>query len=378
MPYVPLDDSPLPRHTVICRCSACSCVYANSDALPEHYLQHYQSNSIYADAGLRQGAGLDVNDHQRLEKVGARIASRLNQNSLVIDIGAGTGGLLRHLVDRFGCRVLGMDPDPACVQSMQRQGIPSVAATLDDLPANWNGKADVVVLSHVLEHLWSAQKGLQAALRLLAPGGCIYVETPDAARYADYPNAVFYYFDPEHINHFSMEGLRNLAVYSLASCIDAGESEINLADGTQYPVCWALIVGAQSPCSIKQDRTSLDIERYVRQQEALCTQWRFALLQELKKIQGDYLIWGVGSQSQRALASSGLDHTRIRAFVDSDVAKQGRFLLGKPIYAPEQAMSRFTSLPILILAARSASKAIGRVLSNRWPERTFIDAMSLL
>ena len=68
-----------------------------------------------------------------------------------------------------------------------------------------------MVLSHVLEHVQDLRPSIAAVARLTAEGGCVYLETPDAARYAECLVAPFQDFNTEHINHFSLGCLVNLA-----------------------------------------------------------------------------------------------------------------------------------------------------------------------
>ena len=52
---------------------------------------------------------------------------------------------------------------------------------------------------------------MAAARSILSVTGKIYIEVPDATRYEDYPFVPFYYFDAEHINHFDLRSMGQLA-----------------------------------------------------------------------------------------------------------------------------------------------------------------------
>lgn len=368
--YVLPDDSTLPRVTEIKRCLNCGFVYADSGATAGDYLHHYKVNSIYAATDIRAGAGLDVGDLARLSKTVRRIAPHLGSADLLIDIGAGGGGLLEIARSSTGCSILGIDPDPRCVEAMIGHGLPAITGTLDALSTEYSGHAKIVTLSHVLEHLWQPQLALKAAFRLLAANGLAYVETPDAARYADFANAPFYYFDPEHINHFSMQGLMRLAREAGGSWVGGGQDEIMLSDGTPYPVCWGLIAAQSGP--LVDAGPGPGLERYILQQSAAVETWRQLVMHHLDAFSGPFIIWGAGSQTQRVLADHFFNVDRVAVFADGDRSKQGRTMLGRPILAPAEALSRHQDLPVVIMAARAASAAIYEVMAREWPQRAVI------
>lgn len=96
----------------------------------------------------------------------------------VLDIGCGTGELAAVLA-RHGHRVTGVDHDAAQLAEARRRhggsGVRWLAAdaqSLGDLPADSFGAA---VLVFVLHHLERPAAGLEAAWRVLAPGGRLLV-----------------------------------------------------------------------------------------------------------------------------------------------------------------------------------------------------------
>ena len=205
MRYALFDDSTLPRHTRIVLCQGCGFVYADSEATAQDNQAHYRRNPIYA-AAHEVRAGLSPQAQAPLVERAHRFLSQLPRSATLVDIGAGSGDFLQVLGGlRHDVRRVALDPDPLCVAALQASGLDARLGSLDDLPASLAGKADAVVLSHVLEHVWSPLEGLSQAAALLNPTGVLYVETPDRQGYGENPNVPFYYFDPEHINHFAVQ-----------------------------------------------------------------------------------------------------------------------------------------------------------------------------
>ncbi len=127
----------------------------------------------------------------------------------VFEIGYGSGALLRRFLDE-GWSVGGVDAgqlevgvDPEVVRrGALVQGELETAAV--------EGRYDLVVGVHVLEHLRDPAKGLAAAYGLLRPGGVLALITPTADSYgAQWFGAAWWLLeDPTHLRFFSPESAR--------------------------------------------------------------------------------------------------------------------------------------------------------------------------
>jgi len=70
------------------------------------------------------------------------------------------------------------------VQNTIALGIDADVGSLMCLPEN-NEPFDRVILSHVLEHVADLQGAIRAVCMQIRAGGQVYIELPDASRYAD-------------------------------------------------------------------------------------------------------------------------------------------------------------------------------------------------
>ena len=86
--------------------------------------------------------------------------------------------------DISGPEEKGPDPAPlATTTARDRYGVNAITGSFVTPPETL-GRFDVITLCHVLEHLSDVGGAITAIDRLLEPDGVVYVEVPDAARYA--------------------------------------------------------------------------------------------------------------------------------------------------------------------------------------------------
>ena len=121
-------------------------------------------------------------DHLRFVERALREAQ---QPGLILDVGCGGGLFLQMLGERGGerlaRRLVGLDfsLDAAAVAS-KRAGVPAVCGTLLHAPFA-PGSCAAITMFHVLEHLYDPASSLDAAHQLLAPGGRLIAQVPNAA-----------------------------------------------------------------------------------------------------------------------------------------------------------------------------------------------------
>ena len=192
-------------------CEQCGFVYADTTVSQRDYDAFYARLSKYEDSRTSTGGGGSPEDAKRLQETAACVAETIaDRSARLLDIGCANGGLLKALRDLGYTNLAGMDPSPRCVNATRQLcQCEAFAGFLSSLPAGI-GRFDGLMLSHVLEHVQDLAVALSNVRRLMKPGGLAYLEVPDAARYAECLVAPFQDFNTEHINHFSLHGLRQL------------------------------------------------------------------------------------------------------------------------------------------------------------------------
>lgn len=151
------------------------------------------------------------------------------QSPRILDIGAGYGHILHALGERFPTATrTAIEFSEVCVTHLRSLGITVHAEPAETVLPRLNEQFDLIVLSHVLEHLLDPQSMLQMIHERLAPGGLLYIEVPHipAEAVTDYIDSVWApRFDEPHITFFSPQPLTRLlqqAGFAVPFCDTAG------------------------------------------------------------------------------------------------------------------------------------------------------------
>ncbi|MBI5101261.1 MAG: methyltransferase domain-containing protein [Nitrospirae bacterium] len=325
------------------------CGFGYADGLPEQaeFDSYYEQMSKYEYEYL-DGEQSDF-DARRFPVAADFIRSLLpDLQARVLDIGCSNGGLL-HALQRTGyTNIMGLDPSPVCVRNVERlYGIPVTAGTLSHLPPEL-GLFDCVFLGAVLEHVRELKTALGQTRSLLKPGGLLYVEVPDITRFTCSPDAPFQEFSIEHINYFSVVSLKNLLISEGFDMIRSSQTTTMLGNNIISPELKAMfrMVDIPSCPTITQDtETKRILTEYIGNSRGVETRIHMAIAPWVEN-RKPIIVWGVGTHTQRLLATSGLAQASIQAFVDSNPRYQGKLIYGLPILPPLALKER--GEPILI------------------------------
>lgn len=345
------SHSPLPGGYRLVACAACDFAYADTPAHQADYDRYYQQLAKYGGP-TGTGAGQNPADQLRLEQLADRLEALIpGRDAAILDIGCGAGGLLQVLHRRGYTRAEGLDPDPAAVATARALGLPVRAGLATESPGLYAGcDFKLIVLSHVAEHLRDLD-WIDGLSRLLAPDGALYVEVPDLRGYDCTHRPPLYYFDSEHINHFSPRALHRLFTRMGLYPTAFPATPLILSDGTPYPAFAGIATRVPTGIDGGGDGDAPCVDALRRYLSDSLKRSAASLRIEPPLGPGAVLVWGAGSWTQRLLGLGAIPLAQTRAFLDSATNKQGRQLAGKPIVAPADGLSRHPNAQVLVCVA---------------------------
>lgn len=136
---------------------------------------------------------------------------RFQQHGRVLDIGCGSGTMMRRLAE-LGWQVEGIDFDAKAVAAARNDGLNVHVGTVEE--QNYASDCfDAVVMSHVIEHVPDPRALLQECYRILRPGGQLVSITPNAASWGHqlYGECWRGLEPPRHLHIFTPEAMQGLA-----------------------------------------------------------------------------------------------------------------------------------------------------------------------
>jgi SAM-dependent methyltransferase len=344
--FAATDETPVDGYDVVV-CQRCGCGYA--DGIPDQaaFDRYYRAMSKY-EYHQREGAESDY-DRRRLALTADIVRDHAPAKHVrILDVGCATGRLLAELRDRGFPHVVGLDPSPSCAVAARRlYDIDVRTMTLAELAATGE-RFDFVIMVGVLEHLRDLSEAFENLQSVLAQGGMIYVDVPDATAFADWPNAPYQDFSTEHINFFSPVSLDNLMMQRGFRRVFLERNHREQSHATVMSNISAIYRRESTSVlgDLQFDRDSLTgLERYIAQ----CTgdaERLDAQIDALADSGRPILVWGVGTHTARLMATSRLPEANIVAFIESNARYHGKTLHGRPIVAPE-ALRTHTELVLI-------------------------------
>lgn len=303
-------------------CNSCGSVIQDPVVSPEVMQFHYENLSNYTNVS-RDGRP-DSTSIEAMTRQTKIIENHITTGS-VFEVGCATGYTLSEL-KRKGWLVSGCEPS-ASASNVARKLYEIEVQTGQFENIEIPDKAfDLVLISHVLEHLYEPIKCLKKVNKILKDKGYLLVEVPCLTNPENWGNG---YFTFEHINLFSKNTLENCIVKSGFLPKDVVIS----LNSSEYPVVTVMAQKVQIESeSISYYDSPLEIreliDTYLQSNESEWNRINILLAKELngfKKI----VIWGGGVHTSQLLRNTTSIHRdQVVALVDIDASKHGMEICG--------------------------------------------------
>ena len=138
---------------------------------------------------------------------------KLNQDSLVIDIGSNDGVFLKPLQEK-GVQVLGVEPAKNVAKIAEENGVPTLNSyfnqdAVDQIIKNY-GTADLITASNVFAHADNLTEIAVCAFKILKKNGTFIVEVQSMIDMLD--DVLFDNIYHEHVNYWSATSINNFFI----------------------------------------------------------------------------------------------------------------------------------------------------------------------
>ena len=171
------------------------------------------------------------------------IQSLTSPSDTILDVGCGTGSILRYLMSCGYTDLHGMEVSQAAVETLSGVGIRMTKGRLPWIPLPDN-TFDVVIASQVLEHIVRRGKLVKEIARVLKPGGRLLVFVPD--------ECLGPIDEPSHVIKYTLDKLQSFLSKYFASVEVRRFRDENFT----MPILFASAVSEVSPANSEAESPS--------------------------------------------------------------------------------------------------------------------------
>jgi len=190
-----------------CICLNCGLIYQSPRMTEAEMEVYYQAEYRRTYQGMEGPIARDlVVQTARAQALLDFVQPKFTCIDRCLDIGCSTGLILKYFQSHFNCQTVGIEPDNAYRTYAVGQGL-TVYPSLGELEKEPEARFDLVIMSHVLEHLPNPV-GYLSHLResLLMPDGYLLLEVPNLYAHDSFEVAHLFAFSPHTLKEVLRKG----------------------------------------------------------------------------------------------------------------------------------------------------------------------------
>ena len=200
-------------HFSVVICHNCGLVQTNPRMTQESYDEFYNAEyrPLYEGTAKPTTASFAL-QYERGKQIFhsvARFFTNPPEDYFVLEVGCGSGGVVKYFQEQ-GCAVKGIDlGEEYLLQGRNEYGLDLTPGALADLTLD--RRPDLVIYSHVLEHILDPGAELAQVSKHLAPNGLLCIEVP-GVRFVQraYSGDLLRMLQNAHTSHLTLQSLTNL------------------------------------------------------------------------------------------------------------------------------------------------------------------------
>lgn len=336
----PLDDLyVLGNKQIIYACEICGMVFSDASRNQSDYDNYYLNLPNYTP-NIEDN---DIANQNRIAKTLNQVKPYITETTNICDLGCGSGYLLENLYKQGFKRLTGIDARLDFKQSKYKYE----RKLISSFDASCLSQYDFTFCIGVLEHIYDLKSLIERISSNISETKYFYIEVPNASGYHEKVISPYQDFNLEHINHFSEQAIKNLAIKNnldIIFCTTIYQAESN---NYQMPTISCLL--KKNPLQealkiIKKDETLLQsINEYIVKSTKLLDRMNQHIDSATSGNDRIY-IWGVGQLCLKLCQLQVFNRLRIEACIDKGF--QSKELKEYRILAPSSGLN--SEIPILI------------------------------
>lgn len=322
MHFALFDDLDIPGDLQLVECQKCHFIYNNFEIGESDFARYYTANDHYLASKTGGSGGYSDKDAKRYARIFKQITPYINNaRPAFLDFGCGKGGMLKWLKHNTDAKLIGVEANASCRSFVAGDLAVPVYSNITEVTE----KVDVVILSHVLEHIFYPLV-LIDELRLKNDNETIYyIEVPSAESYLQKEiKWQELYF--EHINHFSAVALNNMVVTKGFKVLDKGKMPFYHCEEST-PECLYLLA--------KTGGGEIDNNLFTCYGAEIEIKPAGKIISRVLENNDSVSIWGISQYTQLVLGSYPELAGKLKFLFDSSPAKIGRKINGVELIHPE-------------------------------------------
>lgn len=335
------DFFPETSSEMVC-CNKCGCVYVDLKATQNQFNKYYNSPfaktiSYYKNFGIDETNEYFANIHSIFQEY-------VNFDSKILDLGSGVGEFSKYLLDLGYKNVVSVDPSEYCKNESKNIGLNTLSLDTFNIKKDFgNEKFDLIILSHVLEHILDFKTAIENAKFLLKENGILYIEVPDAKRYSDVDFPSYFFFTYEHLSHYTEETFINIAN---SYGFDLLKVKPYLKARKYYVIGGVFKNDEKFENIIYTDEVKKGILKYIKYSKNKLNNLILSLENSYEKL----ILWGIGASTAQLLTNT-FDKCNVTGLIDRNESRQGlNFKIGGKILSvqsPETIVDNSATIVVL-------------------------------
>ena len=197
-------------------CKDCGLIQTNPRMDQDAYNEFYDTEYRKLYVGVEKPTsdyfqGQYSRGREMFERLKTNNLLKASENMFVLEVGCGSGGILQYFKEQ-GCQVKGVDLGEAYIgYGINQHSLDLSVGTLDTL--NLDKAPDLIIYSHVLEHVLTPNDELRKVYNSLSDEGLLYIEVPSVKNLMNkysYGMDFLRLMQNAHTYHFTPRSLCNL------------------------------------------------------------------------------------------------------------------------------------------------------------------------